>query len=135
MVLSVEELDLKVNCSFDKMLLLVKCCSSLVNINFSKKLEKEGNEDIDLQLVIMCLSPFLQLVFISEYLRRSGKIPEDNDLVHMLVNGELIKVELCFIIFTEISSYLYELENFKDLINFLFHVCLYSYIQSVGTVF
>lgn len=68
---------------------------------------EKGNKDIDLQLVL-----------ISEYLRCSGKIPEDNDLMHMLVNGELMKVELCFIIFTEISPYLYKLENFQDLITF-----------------
>jgi hypothetical protein len=50
-----------------------------------------------------------------EYLRCSGKIPED-DLFHILENGELMK-ELCFIVFTEIS-YLNELENLKDFITF-----------------
>jgi hypothetical protein len=48
MALSVEEFDLKPHCSFDKMLLLVKFCGSLVNINFTETLEKEGNEDIGL---------------------------------------------------------------------------------------
>ena len=34
-----------------------------------------------------CLSPFLKKGFISEYFRRSGKIPNESDLLHMWVNG------------------------------------------------
>ena len=65
-------------------------------------------------LVIICLSSFLQIDCILECLRYSGKIPEGDGL-QISVNGELMKGELSFIIFTEILSYSYKLEDFKDL--------------------
>ena len=34
--------------------------------------------------------------FISEYFKWSGKIPDDNDLLHMWVKGQMIKGELTF---------------------------------------
>jgi hypothetical protein len=40
------------------------------------------------------LSPFLNKLLTTEYFIRSGKIPEDNDLLHIWVKGELIKGEL-----------------------------------------
>ena len=110
MALSLEEFDLKPNCSLDKKLLIVECCRSLVILIF-----KNFGGGIDLQLVIICLSPFLQIGFISEYLRYSGNISENKDWLPILANGELMKGEFSFIIFTEISSHPYEVEDFKYL--------------------
>jgi DNA-directed RNA polymerase beta subunit len=64
------------------------------------------------------LSPFLNRGFISEYFKRSGKIPDDNDLLHMWVRGELMNGELIFNTLVGISSYPWELFNFRDLIIF-----------------
>jgi hypothetical protein len=65
MALSVDESDLKLNCSFDKMLLLVKCCSSLVNITFSKILEEEGNKILVYSQSLCVYRYSYRLVFIS----------------------------------------------------------------------
>jgi hypothetical protein len=50
------------------------------------------------------LSPFLNKGFISEYFRQSGKIPNDSDLLHMWVNGLIMKGELSFNNLVDISS-------------------------------
>jgi hypothetical protein len=49
--------------------------------------------------------PFLNKGFISEYFKRSGKIPDDNDLLHMCVRGELMNGGLIFNTLVGISSY------------------------------
>jgi len=53
---------------------------------------------------MLCLSPFLNRGFISEYFRRSGKIPNESDLLHIWVNGLQIKGELNFNNLVDISS-------------------------------
>jgi hypothetical protein len=42
------------------------------------------------------LPPFLKKTLTTAYFRRSGKIPEDSDLLHIWVKGELMKGELIF---------------------------------------
>jgi hypothetical protein len=37
------------------------------------------------------LWPFLNKGLTTAYFKQSGKIPEDNDLLHMWVKGELMK--------------------------------------------
>jgi hypothetical protein len=54
--------------------------------------------------------------FISEYFNQSGKIPDDNYLLHMCVRGEIVKGELIFNSLVDISSYPWELFNLRDLI-------------------
>jgi len=60
------------------------------------------------------LSPFLSKIFISEYFKQSGKISDDNDLLHMWVRGKLIFNSL-----VDILSYVCEFFNLRDLITFL----------------
>jgi hypothetical protein len=57
---------------------------------------------------------FLDKGFISEYFKWSGKISDDNDLLHMWVRGELIFDNL-----VDILSYLCEFFNLRVLIIFL----------------
>jgi len=54
--------------------------------------------------------------FISEYFNPPGKIPDDNDLLHMWVRGEVMKGELMFNSLVDISSYPWELFNLRDFI-------------------
>jgi hypothetical protein len=42
------------------------------------------------------LPPFLNKGLTTGFFRRSGKIPEDSDLLHIWVTGELMKGELIF---------------------------------------
>ena len=51
------------------------------------------------------MPPFLNKGFISEYFKRSGKIPDNNDLLHMCVRGELMNGGLIFNTLVGISSY------------------------------
>jgi len=51
------------------------------------------------------LSPFLNKGLTTAYFKQSGKIPEDNDLLHIWVKGELMKGELIFINLVDIPSY------------------------------
>jgi len=71
--------------------------------------------------VIFILSSFLNKGFISEYFKWSGKIPVDNDLLHMWVRGEIMKGELISNTssLVDISSYPWEFFNLRDLIIFL----------------
>jgi hypothetical protein len=64
------------------------------------------------------LSHFLNRGIISEYLKRSGKIPDDNDLLHMRVRGDLMNGELIFNTLVCISSYPWDFFNLRDLIIF-----------------
>jgi len=43
--------------------------------------------------------------FISEYFKQSVKIPDDNDLLQMWFRGEIMKGEIIFNNFVDISSY------------------------------
>jgi hypothetical protein len=43
------------------------------------------------------LSPFLNKGLTTAYFKQCGKIPEDNDLLHIWVKGEVMKGELIFI--------------------------------------
>jgi len=58
-----------------------------------------------LKLVISVLSPFLCKGFISENFNREGKIPDESDLLHMYVKGNVMKGVLTFRIFIGIPSY------------------------------
>ena len=60
------------------------------------------------------MSPFLNKGFISEYFKWSGKIADDNNLLHNWVRGELIFNNL-----VDILSYLCDFFNLRDLIIFL----------------
>jgi len=53
------------------------------------------------------------------YFKWSGKVPEDIDLLHMWVNGEIIKGELIFSNFVDIPSYPEEFLGSSDFIIFL----------------
>jgi hypothetical protein len=50
------------------------------------------------------LSPFLNKSLITAYFKRPGKIPEDNDLLHIWVKGELMKGELIRSNFVDYSN-------------------------------
>jgi hypothetical protein len=52
---------------------------------------------------------------ISEYFKRSGKIPVDNDLLRVRVRGEIMKEELIFNSVVDISSYQWEFFNLREL--------------------
>jgi len=52
------------------------------------------------------------------YFRRSGKIPEDRDLLHIWAKGELMKGENTFISLVDIPSYPEEFLGFRDFIMF-----------------
>jgi hypothetical protein len=45
---------------------------------------------------MLSLSPFLCTGLTSEYFSLSGNIPMDNDLLHIYVNGEIMKSETVF---------------------------------------
>jgi hypothetical protein len=60
---------------------------------------------ISLKLDIYVLSPFVYNGLISENFNQEGKIPEESDLLHMYVRGNMIKVVPIFRIFIGISSY------------------------------
>jgi hypothetical protein len=68
-------------------------------------LEKDVSKEIGLKCVISILFPFLCKGFISENFNREGKIPDENDLLHMYVKGDVIKGVLTFRIFVGIPSY------------------------------
>ena len=61
------------------------------------------------------------------YFKRSGKVPEDIDLLRMWVKGEVIKGELIFSNLVDISSYPKEILGLRDFIIF--------FISLVDTVF
>jgi len=94
-----------------KILFLLICSRSWICVALSSTVENEVRCDICLEIFI--LSPFLNKGFISEYLKWSGKISDD-DLLHMWVRGELICNSLVYIL-----SYLCDFFNLWDLIIFL----------------
>jgi len=61
------------------------------------------------------------------YFKRSGKVPEDIDLLHMWVKGEVIKGELIFSNLVDIPSCPEEFLGLRDFIIF--------FISLVDTVF
>jgi hypothetical protein len=64
------------------------------------------------------LLPFLSKGLTTAYFRRSGKIPEGNDLLHIWVKGELMKEELGFSNLVDIPSYPEEFLDLRDFIMF-----------------
>ena len=84
-----EELFLKPYCSVANILFWLMCWCNLVYITFSRIFENDVNKEIGLKLVISILSPFLNKGFISEKFYREGKIPEESDLLHMYVRGDV----------------------------------------------
>jgi multisubunit Na+/H+ antiporter MnhG subunit len=67
------------------------CVGIILYIIFSRTFEKNVSKEIGLKLVIFVLSPFLYNGFISESFHHEGKIPEENDLLHMYVKGDTMK--------------------------------------------
>jgi len=63
------------------------------------------SKEIGLKFVILVLSPILCNDFISEHFNWEGKIPEEHDLLHMYVSGNMTKGVLTFRIFVQISTY------------------------------
>ena len=92
---SVEELFLKPYCSVANILFLLMCWYHLVYITFFRIFEK----DVSLKFVICILFPFICKDFISENLNREGNIPDESDLLHMCVRGNVMKGVLTLIIF------------------------------------
>ena len=88
---SVEELFLKPYCSVANILFWLMCWYSLVYVTFSRIFEKDVSKEIGLKLAIYVLSPFLCEGFISENFNREGKIPDESDLSHMYVRGDVMK--------------------------------------------
>jgi len=74
-------------------------------ITFSRIFEKDVSKEIGLKLLISILSPFLCNSFISDNFDWEGKIPDESDLLHMYVRGDVMKEVLTFIIFRGIPSY------------------------------
>jgi hypothetical protein len=68
-------------------------------------LEKEVTIDIGLKLEILNLSPFLNTGCTIENFNLAGKTPQERDLLHTCVKGELMNGALNFRILTEISSH------------------------------
>ena len=66
-------------------------------------------------MVISVLPPFLCKGFISENFNWEGKIPDESDLLHMYVRGDMMKGVLTFRIFIGIPSYPWEFLDFSDL--------------------
>jgi hypothetical protein len=67
---------------------------------------------------MLLLLPFLNNGFITGYFRKSGKIPDDSNLLDVWFRGELIKGEHIFSTLVEISSYPNVFFDFGDLIIF-----------------
>ena len=67
------------------------CCYNLVYVIFSRIFEKDVSKEISLKLVISVMSPFLCKGFISENFNLEGKIPDESDLLHMYVRGDVMK--------------------------------------------
>jgi hypothetical protein len=78
---------------------------NLVHIPFYRIFENDVSKEIGLKLVISVLSPSLCDGFISEKFNQEGKIPDENDLLHMCVKEYVMKGVLSFIIFIGIPSY------------------------------
>jgi hypothetical protein len=68
------------------------------------------------------LSPFLNKGLTTACFKWSGKIPEDNDLLHIWVKGELMKGELIFSNVLDIPLYPEEFLGLRDFI--MFSACL-----------
>ena len=81
--------------------MLVQSCI----LTFSKIFEKDVSKEIGLKLVISVLSPFLSKGFILENFNQKGKKPEESDLLHMYVRGDVMKGVLTFRIFIGIPLY------------------------------
>jgi len=67
------------------------CWYNLVYITFSRIFVKDVSKETGLKLVISVLSPFLCKGFISKNFNREGKIPDESDLLHMYVRGDVMK--------------------------------------------
>jgi len=68
----------------------------------------------------LVLSPFLNRGLTTAYFKRSGKVLEDIDLLHIWVKGEIIKGELIFSNLVDIPSYPREFLGLRDFIIFFF---------------
>ena len=62
--------------------------------------------------------PFLNKGLTTAYFKRSGKVPEDIDLLHIWVKGEVIKGELIFSNLVDIPTYPEEFLGLRDYIIF-----------------
>ena len=81
------------------------CWYNPVYITFSRTFEKDVSKEIGLKLVIFILCLFLNNGFISENFNQEGKIPNESDLLHMYVRGDVMKGILTSKICIGISSY------------------------------
>jgi hypothetical protein len=84
------------------MLIKPLCVCVFVCITFSKTLEKEIDKNIALKLEMSKLWPFLNTAFTIKNFVLVGKVPEETDLLHVCIKGQLIKRVLSFKILTEI---------------------------------
>ena len=109
------ELFLKPYCLVANILFWLMCWYSLwyIGVTFSRIFEKDVSKEIGLKLVISVLS-FL----ISENFNQEGKIPDESDLLHMFVGGDVLKDVLTFRIFIGIASYPWAFLDFSELIIF-----------------
>jgi hypothetical protein len=64
------------------------------------------------------LSLFLNKSLTTTYFKRSGNIPEDNDLLYIWVKGELMEGELIFSNLVDIPSHPEEFLGLRDFIMF-----------------
>ena len=133
---SVEELFLKPYCSFANILFWFMCWYNLVYTTFPRIFEKFVSKETVLKLVISVLSPFLCKGFISEHFNREGKIPDESDLVHMYVRGDVMKGVFTFRIFIGITSHPREFWVFSDLIIFSISldVVYFSFLFEKGSL-
>jgi hypothetical protein len=81
------------------------------------------------------LSPSLNKGLTTAYFKRSGKIPEDNDLLHIWVKGELMKGELIFSNLVDIPSYPKEFLGLRDFIMFSTSLVDIDFKRIFGKVF
>jgi len=102
---SVEELFLKPYCLVANILFWLMCWYDLVYITFSRIFEKDVSKETGLKLVMSVLPLFLCKGFISENFNWEGIIPNESDLLHTYVRGDVMKGVLTFRTFIEILSY------------------------------
>ena len=74
-------------------------------MTFSRIFEKDVSKEMGLKFVISILFPFLCTGIISENFNREGNIPDESDILHIYVKGDVIKGVLIFKIFVGIPSY------------------------------
>ena len=95
----VEELFLKPYYLVANILFWLMWWYNLVYITFSRIFEKGVSKEIGLKIGYIRSVSFLFKGFISENFNQEGNIPDESDLLHMYVRGDVMKSVLTFRVF------------------------------------